>query len=50
MRRAAELLVEGASKIESIATQVGYQNPYVFSATFKRVMGWSPSEYPTRRK
>lgn len=49
MSRAAELLLQGGSKIEAIATKVGYQNPFVFSTTFKRVMGWSPSEYPGRR-
>lgn len=48
MRRAAELLVAPHSKIETIANQVGYQNPFVFSTTFKRVMGWSPSQYPGR--
>ena len=48
MRRAAQLLSEREAKIETIANQVGYQNPFVFSSTFKRVMGWSPSEYPSR--
>lgn len=48
MRRAAELLVAPHSKIEAIANQVGYQNPFVFSTTFKRVMGWSPSQFPGR--
>lgn len=48
MRRAAELLVATEAKIETIATQVGYQNPFVFSTKFKRVMGFSPSEYPGR--
>ena len=49
MRRAAELLVQGGTKIESIANQVGYENPFVFSTTFKRVMGWPPSQYPGRK-
>lgn len=49
MRKAAELLIEGDCKVESVADQVGYKNPFVFSTTFKRVMGWSPSEYPGRR-
>lgn len=49
MRHAAELLVSSGAKIETIAAQVGYQNPFVFSTTFKRVMGWTPSEYPGRR-
>lgn len=49
MRHAAELLKERGSKIETIASRVGYHNPFVFSTTFKRVMGWSPSDYPGRR-
>lgn len=49
MRRAAELLQTDA-KIDTIARDVGYQNPFVFSTTFKRVMGWSPSAFPGRAK
>ncbi len=49
MRQAAELLTTTDAKIETIAARVGYQNPFVFSTTFKRVMGWSPSSYPGRR-
>jgi len=49
MRQAAELLLNSDDKIETIANRVGYQNPFVFSSTFKRVMGCSPSEYPGRR-
>ena len=49
MRRASELLSERGAKIETIANRVGYTNPFVFSTTFKRVMGWSPSDYPGRR-
>lgn len=49
MRRAAELLQTDA-KVEVIAREVGYQNPFVFSTTFKRVMGWSPSTFPGRTR
>ena len=49
MRHAADLLSATSAKIETIADQVGYQNPFVFSTTFKRVMGWPPSKYPGRR-
>ncbi len=49
MQRAAELLGELGSKVETIANRVGYSNPFVFSTTFKRVMGWSPSDYPGRK-
>lgn len=48
MRKAAELLMEGNRKIQFIANAVGYQNPFVFSSTFKRMMGWSPSDYAKR--
>lgn len=49
MRCAAELLRQGGLKIEAVAAHVGYRNPFVFSTTFKRVMGWPPSLYPGRR-
>ncbi len=49
MRHAADLLTSTTAKVETIAMQVGYHNPFVFSTTFKRVMGWPPSEYPGRR-
>lgn len=49
MRRAAELLATTRLKIEVIAAEVGYGNPFVFSTTFKRATGWRPSDYPGRR-
>lgn len=49
MRRAAELLASTRLKIEIIAAEVGYQNPFVFSTSFKKWTGWRPSEYPGRR-
>lgn len=45
MRRAADLIASRDDTIESIAHAVGYQNPFVFSRTFRRCMGWPPSEY-----
>jgi AraC-like DNA-binding protein len=48
MRRAAELLSTTEQTIESIAFDVGYHNPFVFSNAFTRWIGWRPSEY--RRK
>ena len=50
MRRAAELLSTTNDKMETIATAVGYQNPFVFSNTFKKWTGWRPSEFPGRSK
>lgn len=49
MKRAAELLVSTTGKVESIAHAVGYANPFVFSAAFKRWLGCTPSEYRLRR-
>jgi len=49
MKRAAQLLAETSLKIEHIAAEVGYQNPFVFSTSFKKWTGWRPSDYPGRR-
>ena len=48
VRRAAELLAGDARKIASVAAEVGYENPFVFSTVFKRCMGWPPSEHSSR--
>ena len=45
MRRAAELLASTAHTIESVAHEIGYQNPFVFSNAFTKWIGWRPSEY-----
>lgn len=45
MRRAAELLTTTDEKIESVAYQVSYTNPFAFSDTFKRWIGRRPSIY-----
>jgi AraC-like DNA-binding protein len=49
MKRAAELLATTDEKVDSVAHEVGYENPFVFSTTFKRWVGWSPSDYRARR-
>lgn len=48
IRHAARLLTESRDKLEIIATEVGYANPFVFSNTFKKWTGWRPSEYRAR--
>ena len=50
MRRAAELLSTTREKVEHVAQLVGYGNPFVFSTTFKKWYGWSPSRYGQRRQ
>jgi AraC-like DNA-binding protein len=49
MRRAASLLETTDEKIGNISEAVGYENPFVFSNTFKKWIGWRPSEYRGRR-
>ncbi len=43
MQHARHLLSTTGEKIESIARQVGYSNPFAFSNTFKAWIGWRPS-------
>ncbi len=50
MQRAGELLATTDDKVETIATSVGYENPFVFSTTFKKWTGWRPTEYRARGK
>ena len=50
MQLAARLLTTTTDKIETIAHAVGYENPFVFSTTFKKWVGWRPSEYRTRHR
>jgi AraC-like DNA-binding protein len=50
MRRASELLLQTEDKVEVIAHAVGYANAFVFSNTFKRWIGWRPSEYRLQRR
>lgn len=42
---ALRLLSEGEQSIKEIAYDVGYQDPNYFSRVFKRVVGYSPSDY-----
>ena len=43
--KSMELLRDCRTKIYEAAEQVGYKDITYFSATFKRVVGVSPSEY-----
>lgn len=49
MQCAAALLESSNQKIEVISAAVGYQNAFVFSNTFKKWIGWRPSEYRRRK-
>lgn len=50
MQLAAKLLATTDDKIETIAHAVGYENPFVFSTTFKKWVGWRPSDYRAKRR
>ena len=49
MRRAAALLSTQSYTVESVAQQIGYENPFAFSTAFKRHLGLSPSDYRGER-
>ena len=48
MQYAAQLLATTNDKVETVAHAAGYENPFVFSTTFKKWIGWRPSEYRAR--
>jgi len=50
MQLAAKLLAQSNDKVETIARAVGYENPFVFSTTFKKWVGWRPSDYRARQR
>lgn len=50
IQHAAHRLATTPAKIEDIALQVGYQNPFAFSNTFKRMTGFRPSHFRSRRQ
>lgn len=45
IHKAAELLRDCRVKVYEVAQQVGYRDVAYFSATFKKIIGMSPSEY-----
>lgn len=50
IHRATELLRDCRARVYEVAEQVGYRDIAYFSATFKKLMGMSPSEYQDRCK
>ncbi|WP_193214785.1 AraC family transcriptional regulator [Luteolibacter marinus] len=44
MQHARHLLSTTDEKVESISRQAGFANPFTFSNTFKKWIGWRPSE------
>ncbi|MGE9269330.1 MAG: AraC family transcriptional regulator, partial [Verrucomicrobiales bacterium] len=45
MKRAAHLLATTDEKVETVCREVGYENPFTFSNTFKKWAGRRPSEH-----
>jgi len=45
LQRARHLLSVTDDKVEVIARSVGFESPFSFSNTFKKWVGWRPSEY-----
>lgn len=45
MEEAKKLLRETGESITSIASKVGYDDPYYFSHCFKKILGISPADY-----
>lgn len=45
MTLAADLLTEPGASVQDVARQVGYADPFGFSAAFKRTRGQSPSQF-----
>ena len=50
MQRACQLLYNKENRIKEVAHAVGYEDPYFFSRTFKRLMGVSPIQYRAQRQ
>ena len=48
MQRAMRLLSESERNLESIASEVGYQDAFSFSKVFKRTVGVSPRDFRQR--
>jgi AraC-like DNA-binding protein len=49
MTLAADLLAGSTATVAAVARQLGYADPFGFSAAFKRVHGVSPSEHRKRQ-
>ncbi len=47
---AADLILDPAETVASVARAVGYSSPYALSAAFKRVRGVSPHEHRTAQR
>ncbi len=49
VQHAAQVLATTDKRVGDVAFEVGYQNPFAFSNTFKRMTGFRPSRFQRRR-
>ena len=45
MQRAARLLQQSDRTVEQISMEVGYESPFSFSRSFKKIFGMAPREF-----
>lgn len=50
IQHAAHMLATTDEKIEAVAHSVGYQNPFAFSNTFKKITGMRPSSFRAHKR
>lgn len=50
IQHSAHLLATTEMRVEDVAFEVGYQNPFAFSNTFKRMTGFRPSRFQSHRR
>ena len=50
LKLASDLLISGGSKVKAVASELGYANPFHFSAVFKRHFGYSPRTLQRRKR
>lgn len=50
VQQAAQVLATTDKRVEDVAFEVGYQNAFAFSNTFKRMTGFRPSRFQRGRK
>ena len=50
IQQAAHRLATSQATIEDVAHEVGYQNPFAFSNTFKRMTGFRPSRFQMHKQ
>jgi AraC-like DNA-binding protein len=50
MKHAAMLLLDGKQALSEVGAYFGYEDVYLFSREFKKVMGMTPRQYQTRNR